>query len=158
VYTGTFLGGDLSTLTGITQATEDLVAANGSPIANLTVALYYEPLPASLFKASAGNNLMGMGSSTPDLTIWLALWQWTDPADDANVQALAAEQVATAENITANLGTKHTFLYANYANALQTPYQTFQGGADAKLAAASAKYDPQGVFQKLVSGGFKILT
>lgn len=99
---------------------------------------------------------MGMGASTPDLTIWLALWQWTDPADDATVAALAAQQYKNCDGIAANLGTKNAFLYSNYANALQKPYQTFQGGAVSKLQAASSKYDPQGVFQKLVPGGYKI--
>jgi hypothetical protein len=109
-----------------------------------------------MFKASAGNDLMGMGASTPDLTIWLALWQWTDPADDAKVAALAAQQYKTADGIASNLGTKHPFLYANYANALQNPYQTFQGDAVSKLKAASTKYDPQGIFQTLLPGGYKI--
>lgn len=120
------------------------------------MALYYEPLPATMFDASAGDDLMGMGASTPDLTIWLAYWTWTDAADDAKVAALAAKQYTTCDGIAAKLGTKHPLIYANYANALQNPYQTFQGGAVAKLKAAAAKYDPQGVFQNLVPGGFKI--
>lgn len=73
-YTATFLNGDYANLDGVTQAAEDLIAEKGSTIANLTLALYYETLPVSMFDAAEarGPNLMGMGSSTPQVTIWLA--------------------------------------------------------------------------------------
>ena len=46
--------------------------------------------------------------------------------------------------------------FPNYAHKSQDPLSTFGDANVAKLRAASAKYDPQGVFQKLRTTGFHI--
>ncbi|KAK8005498.1 hypothetical protein PG990_011535 [Apiospora arundinis] len=49
------------------------------------------------------------------------------------------------------------FVYANYAEKSQSPYKRWGADSVAKLQAASRKYDPEGVFQNRVPGGFKVL-
>ncbi len=55
-----------------------------------------------------------------------------------------------------SIGAAWDWQYLNYANKLQDPIATFGGAALAKIRAASATYDPDGVFQKLRLSGFKI--
>lgn len=58
-----------------------------------------------------------------------------------------------ADSIGGNLGWK----YLNYANGEQDPLASYSEVAVSKIKAATAKYDPNGVFQKLRGSGFKIL-
>lgn len=110
--------------------------------------------------ASAGQDLMGLNASSPGMTLWLSSFAWTNPKDDANVTAAAANLALVAGIIASEEGsvTNTTFVYSAYANAKQKPYQGWAGGAVERLQAASKKYDPNGVFQKLVPGGFKVPT
>jgi hypothetical protein len=57
-----------------------------------------------------------------------------------------------------DLGVSWGWKYLNYAGKEQDPLSLSSVGPDAfrKLAAASEKYDPDGVFQRLRGSGFKI--
>jgi hypothetical protein len=48
------------------------------------------------------------------------------------------------------------FQYLNYAAAYQTPLETYGEDNLGFMRAVSKKYDPKGVFQKRVPGGFKL--
>lgn len=48
------------------------------------------------------------------------------------------------------------FRYLNYADGSQDPLASYGADNIRKMKAAAAKYDPNGVFQKRVPGGFKI--
>lgn len=52
----------------------------------------------------------------------------------------------------------NSYKYLNYAYKTQQPIQGYGAASVAKLQAASKKYDPYQVFQKLVPGGFKLFT
>jgi hypothetical protein len=67
-------------------------------------------------------------------------------------KALFAQGQARAEQ----LGVGKRFLYLNYAAQFQDPLAGYGPASVERLQAASAKYDPSGVFKKLVPGGFKI--
>lgn len=54
------------------------------------------------------------------------------------------------------MGMLHEFVYLNYANQDQDPISTYGRENVASLRAAAAKYDPRGVFQRQVPGGFKL--
>lgn len=52
--------------------------------------------------------------------------------------------------------TDSSYIYLNYAGEHQDPLGGYGTANVAKMAALSKKYDPKGVFQKLVPGGWKI--
>ena len=54
------------------------------------------------------------------------------------------------------LGTARDYIYLNYAYPKQDPIRTYGAENVRLLKNAAAKYDPKGVFQKLVPGGFKV--
>lgn len=54
------------------------------------------------------------------------------------------------------MGMLHEFVYLNYANQDQNPILTYGPENVASLRAAARKYDPRGVFQRQVPGGFKL--
>lgn len=48
------------------------------------------------------------------------------------------------------------YLYLDYADKTQDPLASYGSDNIAKMKAVAKKYDPSGVFQDLVPGGFKI--
>jgi len=66
----------------------------------------------------------------------------------ATVAEIKAKMVATK--------TDNPYIYLNYAGEKQDPLAGYGKANVAKMTALSKKYDPKGVFQKLVPGGFKI--
>ena len=54
------------------------------------------------------------------------------------------------------VGKFNEYVYLNYALPSQDPISGYGADNKAALKAASAKYDPNGVFQNLVPGGFKL--
>jgi len=48
------------------------------------------------------------------------------------------------------------FQYLNYAHPDQHPLESYGADNLQHLEEASRKFDPEGVFQKLVPGGFKL--
>lgn len=61
-----------------------------------------------------------------------------------------------ANEVARNMGMLHKFVYLNYANQAQDPIATYGQENVANLRAAAKKYDPRGVFQRQVPGGFKL--
>lgn len=55
-----------------------------------------------------------------------------------------------------DMGLLHEFVYLDYANQAQNPISSYGPENVASLKAAAAKYDPRGIFQKQVPGGFKL--
>lgn len=57
-----------------------------------------------------------------------------------------------AESINGNVG----FRYLNYCSSSQDPLATYGEESMRKMREVAAKYDPSGVFQTRVPGGFKL--
>jgi hypothetical protein len=63
------------------------------------------------------------------------------------------------ENIDRDSGERETavsFKYMNYAFTFQDPIASYGQVNKAKLREVGGRYDPEGLFQKGVSGGFKL--
>ena len=64
--------------------------------------------------------------------------------------------VDSVEEYAASVGGAVDFRYLNYCHATQDPLRTYGEESLRKIREAAAKYDPAGVFQTRVPGGFKI--
>jgi hypothetical protein len=60
------------------------------------------------------------------------------------------------KRVTESLGTADPFLYHNFAASCQKPFCGYGPDNVQFLQEVSEKYDPTGVFQTLVPGGFKV--
>lgn len=72
------------------------------------------------------------------------------------MQKVMEEVIANHENLLKERGLYIPYQYLNYADISQDPIGGYGEEIKAKLQAASKKYDPEGVFQKQVPGGFKV--
>ncbi|MCJ1431949.1 hypothetical protein MMC27_001305 [Xylographa pallens] len=154
------------------------------PIQNITnfqASFVLQPISTAITSKAAltGGNSLGLGaehgnlvfsrilsvppffaSSPPDFTpsqIGLDLTlQYSLPKDDAAVlnatQTLLTQSIAYAR--TQNL--YNEFVYLNYALQSQDPIASYGPENVARLREVSRSYDPQGVFQTLCPGGFKL--
>ena len=64
--------------------------------------------------------------------------------------------VDSVEAYAASVGGAVDFRYLNYCHGTQDPLRSYGEASLRKMREAAAKYDPAGVFQTRVPGGFKI--
>jgi hypothetical protein len=81
---------------------------------------------------------------------------WDKPSDDAVFTKAAKDTMAEILAAGEELGVNNPYIYLNYANKDQDVLSGYGDANKAYMAEISAKYDPNGVFQKLVPGGWKI--
>ncbi|KAL0262829.1 hypothetical protein SLS55_001803 [Diplodia seriata] len=142
----------------------------------------YHPLPKIYTKHSVekGGNILGLDRASSNLVskfhcpselpwengrlmaeivarvVMLALVQWDDAANDARFIEANRQLVDDVVVHSRSVGKANEWLYLNYAWASQDVLASYGPESVAKMRAASAKYDPNGVFQRLVPGGFKL--
>ena len=103
-----------------------------------------------------GTNLFGLQAGKTDDVMVDMTSAYTNKADDALVAQVLTDLVNQQKQLLQNGGYLIDFIYLNYADISQQVLQSWGSSNVAKLQAASKKYDPSGVFQTQVPGGFKI--
>lgn len=71
-------------------------------------------------------------------------------------QAAGVELINRIRDYAERIGADNPYLYLDYADKPQDPLAGYGEENVKKMKATAEKYDPSGVFQKLVPGGFKI--
>ncbi|KAI5918100.1 FAD-binding domain-containing protein [Camillea tinctor] len=105
-------------------------------------------------KSSKEGNALGVGKR-PLLVANLA-FSWALQSDDKAVLNALNNIVSRAKSTSEERGLFHPFLYMNYASQWQDPIAGYGTENKEKLLKISKKYDPEGVFQKLHPGYFKL--
>jgi hypothetical protein len=65
--------------------------------------------------------------------------------------------IEVVEELTQSEGVYHPYKYLNFAAWWQDPLGSYGKEQKMRLREVARKYDPTGVFQRQVSGGFKLL-
>jgi hypothetical protein len=81
---------------------------------------------------------------------------WSNSTANGLVEKKAGTLVDNIAELAKSMGLLHDFQYLNYADPSQNPIASYGQENVQRLKQASRKYDPQGVFQKQVPGGFKL--
>ncbi|KAJ8133562.1 hypothetical protein O1611_g56 [Lasiodiplodia mahajangana] len=123
---------------------------------DVTWSLTFEPFPTVLTQRAEGKNVLGTSKSDGNGVILLAGASWSDPNSTAFAQAMGPKVVKAMDETAAKSGGLHRFKYLNYADPNQDVLGSYGDDNLGFLRATSRKYDPQGVFQKKVPGGFKL--
>lgn len=127
-------------------------------LANVTWALSLEPIPTNIPSKSltAGGNILGVTPTDGPLIVALLTATWGNIADDNIATEAAKEIFSTVDSFAKASGYYNDWQYLNYAANFQDPINGYGAANKAKLRKVSRKYDPLGVFQKGVPGGFKL--
>lgn len=126
----------------------------------LVYTLAYEPLPSVITSHGAANasspNAFGLDPDDGPQVIALQSIQWADATDDATINEAARSIWAQADELAVKMGLQRKWIYLNYADRDQDPIGSYGSENVGKLQAVSRKYDPTGLFQMNVPGGFKL--
>lgn len=104
-----------------------------------------------------GTNMFG--SLTPGKTDYVIVDMtaaYSNESDDALVETAMNGIVDKQKALLASGGYLVDFVYLNYADVSQGVYSSWGADSVAQLQAVSNKYDPDGVFQTMVPGGYKV--
>lgn len=128
--------------------------AYAKPVAELT----FQSLPAPPRNGSAPNSMGFSPDETPEKNvIFLQLvFTFEAAAADEGFKEGLKDLLKAVEEVAKGEGVLHRFKYLNFADSFQDPLGSYGKGSLAKLRGVAKKYDPAGMFQTQVPGGFKV--
>ncbi|KAK7937730.1 uncharacterized protein PG986_014598 [Apiospora aurea] len=138
----------------LTQTVRDLAPAD----AKFSLGYVIQPVLRTIGAQSKSKGLdtVGLGDVPHDSVMFLIMAEFATP----ELHAAAAPHIEAAfddiEAAAAELDAGTRWLYLNYSDPSQNPLASYGREAVERLKEVSAKYDPDGVFQKRVPGGFKV--
>lgn len=130
-----------------------------SGVTGIQWSLSLEPIvPAIAAQTRAkGGNVMGLDSVPSEGLILSELTaSFQSAADHATVVAASESLLAEIFRVARATGAYHPYVDMNHASAAQDPIASYGSENEKFLQATAAKYDPWGVFQRLMPGGFKV--
>jgi hypothetical protein len=101
-------------------------------------------------------NSLGLDTGEERLGIALITAYYNDTFADGHVDLAARKLIMDIEAATKKTEVYRPYKYYNYAGAGQAVIDGYGNESKGNLQAVSKKYDPQGLFQKGLPGGFKI--
>ncbi|KAI1775361.1 hypothetical protein F4818DRAFT_416394 [Hypoxylon cercidicola] len=157
VYLNTHVKADVAML----LAGGDIWTAGLAPIKDiegLICSYTLQPYAVSLLEASAknGGNSLGLKPSDGPIMSIALLGYWVNASDDEKILGTFKDILDKIEQEAAAQGKALPFKFMNYSLNYQDVIGSYGAENKAKLQAASKKYDPEGIFQKGVPGGWKL--
>lgn len=80
--------------------------------------------------------------------------QWEKDSEAELAQSKSEQLLQKVDSVASEMGLLLDFKFMNDASGLQSPLDGYGQKSISSLKAASQKWDPEGVFQKLQNGGF----
>jgi hypothetical protein len=127
--------------------------------ANPSAELTFQALPPPPSNPSTPNSL-GFSANEAHVNnlVFLQIVFTFDGAEAAvGLDKGLKDLIEVVEELTQEEGVYHPYKYLNFAAWFQDPLGSYGKEQKKILKAVSRKYDPTGVFQKQVPGGFKLL-
>jgi hypothetical protein len=169
---------DIRIMRKIAEAHANMISKFAEILPDKETAVYFvvHPFPARFGRnsASCGGNIMGVENLQEDCILLQASLATDSLPRSAYIatfkecldelQKFAEEIGRLAVLLRYNVNTIHanyfdrnaSFCYLNYSDISQDPLGTYGEDNIQKMREVTIKYDPTGVFQKRVPGGFKI--
>lgn len=141
------------------EALVEHITTEHIPSGNYVAYSILQPFPSSFAKHSEarGGNMLGADRIPFDTSLLLVTAIQVETWEQA--QAIFPKFKAGLDELEAFallVGGAVDFKYGNYCDGSQNPFATYGEENIRRMKAAAAKYDPEGVFQKRVPGGFKL--
>lgn len=113
-----------------------------------------EPMLANMTKA--GGNTLGLDlSKGPVHLMHIASW-WENASDDGTMYKFVHDFLEAVTTEAKERGVYNRWIYMNYASEFQDVIASYGDENKARLQSIATKYDPQGVYQSLQPGYFKL--
>ncbi|KAH7332620.1 hypothetical protein B0J17DRAFT_678315 [Rhizoctonia solani] len=120
--------------------------------------IVFQPISNSMIHASnmKGGNVLGLEGGLEPLVVVNYQFAWLSHEDDQKVYAMAESLISASKDIARSQNRLEQYIYLNYASTSQQAIQSYGPTQVDFLRKVKFKYDPNGVFEKLSRGGFKI--
>lgn len=153
----TTIKADVSTLLAATEIYTKAIEPL-KPIEGLVCSFTLQPYALSLLEQSVakGGNSLGITPADGPLVSILLLTYWKNKSDDAQILEVLKGALEKIQEVAVEKGTKVDYTYMNYSFIWQDPVGSYGKENVKKLREVSRKFDPEGLFQKGVPGGFKL--
>ena len=145
-----------SLLSEIFDITDDIVQPIGKTPGLLYSTLTIQPIPSAITSLGFGKNSLGYGRNDGPLVNVLIVFGWLNATDDAKFDAASKAFIKRSQDRARQRGLLYPVEYLNYAASWQDPIASYGASEKKRLQRVSRKYDPAGIFQKAVPGGFKL--
>lgn len=103
-----------------------------------------------------GGNVLGMERYKENFIMYQSYLLWSEAKDDELFINLGLMLTDGIQKFAASKGTAIDYLYLNYADQDQNPLANYGADNVKFMKTVAKKYDPFGVYQTLLPGGFKI--
>lgn len=135
------------------ETLEPLKSADG-----LTFSLGYFPLTKSLLENSklAGGNSMDLDPASGPLFIVLINPTWNSADDDSRIRTAVEKLLGKFKQISSERKLLHRYIFTNYAYQNEELFAGYGEESVKRMREVGREYDPKGIFQKAVPGGFKL--
>lgn len=129
-------------------------------VEGLAYSFTFQPIPTLITSVAKnrGGNSLGLDPEDGNLMNVLLTASWDNEADDAAIEKQTKIVFAQAKAEAQTMGLFNQYEYLNYAAEWQDPIAGYGEDVKMQLQRVSRKYDPKGVFQRQVPGGFKLFT
>ncbi|KAI0603118.1 hypothetical protein F4775DRAFT_532198 [Biscogniauxia sp. FL1348] len=129
-----------------------------SPDGDFVCHAIIQSIPTIVAKHSVekGGNVLGLDRLTENAIMFLAQLAFQGEEREEEARRRMVEYREALKQYTADLGGAAEWEYLNYADYTQDPLKSYGEKNVALLRQVAAKYDPEGVFQTRMPGGFKI--
>lgn len=124
-----------------------------------TTMLFLEPIPSytGAISKKQGGNMLGMEDVQSNTIIWVSgVAVDGDEAALAIAQAELNKTMARVKQAAQSLNGDIELVYLNYADVTQDPIGSYGSENVQLIRDVAARYDPLGVFQTRIPGGFKV--
>ena len=102
-----------------------------------------------------GGNALGLSTNEPLILLDLT-YMWESAADDEKILRASKNIVERTVTKSREWGLAEEYLYMNYASQFQDVVPSYGKESHERLIEVARKFDPEGVFQKLQPGYFKL--
>ncbi|CAJ2502841.1 Uu.00g102350.m01.CDS01 [Anthostomella pinea] len=135
-----------------------LVKDIGERSPGCVIQMVLQPFPTSFGKHSTerGGNMFGLERFKDDSVLIIVAVEGSTPGFYDMAFPIFKAAVDEIEDYAKSVGGDFEFRYLNYCDGSQDPLSTYGPENIRKMKDAAAKFDPTGVFQTKVPGGFKI--
>ncbi|KAK5115415.1 hypothetical protein LTR85_009875 [Meristemomyces frigidus] len=157
-FATTTIKNDQATLAAAHEAyASAILAFRKANVKNLVFTLVLQPFPSSVSQNDCplplGLNHDASGAALVNVSFTV---NWPLAKDDETVKALTRLATEEIDDFASANGTGHRYRYLNYCAEWQRPFEGYGVENLAFLRDVSARYDPDGLFQKGCPGGFKL--
>ncbi|KAF9891907.1 hypothetical protein FE257_002870 [Aspergillus nanangensis] len=124
-----------------------------------SIMVIIQPWPKILWQRNQNNgvgNVLGLDRFDENMLQVLYDYSWDSEADDALFQRLCEEAMAELDDYAKSIDKYNEYIYLNYADKSQNPLRGYGAENIAFIQEVAERYDPDGVFQTQVPGGFKV--